>query len=190
MNSPIFIAEPKVKSPYGYESKTPKHKLIDLAIEHGDWISVHTNALFGGCFDDIYLIKKLTNKKILAKGFHCHDDDVKKAVDLGADYVLVVDRYVGHYWGTNQWGRVIAENPTNTLSANVGRYVYNSRNLRTGEFRPDEYASYRRNLPWLCYASNITRDSDIPADCDAYLVGRGLEALIANRKLDKVQKAA
>src|SRR5438552_1095911 len=90
---PIFIAEIKTKCMFGFESKYSRSTLTDKALEYGDWISVHTDPRFGGSFDDIYAIPREPDKPILAKGFHSHDDDVEKAIDLGADYVLTVDRY-------------------------------------------------------------------------------------------------
>lgn len=92
MNNPIFIAEIKTQSPFGFRSKDTFVDLMDIAITHGDWISVHTNALWGGDFDAISFVRRNTNKTILAKGIHASDDDVKRAIDHGADYVLVVDR--------------------------------------------------------------------------------------------------
>lgn len=92
MKNPIFIAEIKTQSPFGYRSKDTFVDLMEIAIMHGDWISVHTNALWGGDFDAISFVRRNTNKPILAKGIHSTDDDVLRAIDHGADYVLVVDR--------------------------------------------------------------------------------------------------
>jgi indole-3-glycerol phosphate synthase len=89
---PIFIAEIKTKSPFGYESKYTFSKLMEYAINYGDWISVHTNALWGGDFDTISYVRKFTDKPILAKGLHGSDEAVQTALYHGADFVLSVDR--------------------------------------------------------------------------------------------------
>lgn len=90
--NPIFIAEIKTQSPFGFKSPHTFAKLMETAITHGDWISVHTNALWGGDFDAISFVRRNTNNPILAKGIHSTDDDIQRAIDHGADYVLVVDR--------------------------------------------------------------------------------------------------
>jgi indole-3-glycerol phosphate synthase len=92
MNKPIFIAEIKTKSPFGYVSKNSFVELMECAIKYGDWISVHTNALWGGDMDAISFVRKFTDKPILAKGIHGSDEAVQSALYHKADYVLSVDR--------------------------------------------------------------------------------------------------
>lgn len=169
MNKPIFIAEIKTKSMFGFESPYSRAKLIDTALEHGDWISVHTDPRFGGSFDDIYMLARETRKPILAKGFHCHNDDIKKALDLGADYVLVVER------ATMSHKHVLFEfsEPVEGF-----RMVYNSRDLRTGQPKKvNRWHEYRVKCDWLCAASNIKVKDDVQImypGCDAFIVGSNL----------------
>ena len=184
---PIFIAEIKTKSMFGFESKYSRNTLIDTALNYGDWISVHTDPRFGGSFDDIYLLRKETKKPILAKGFHAHNDDVRKALDLGADYVLVVDRYIFGEHDLSKhviyevsnlnddkfaWGEIIK-------ASNNYKYCYNGRNLRTGIGKKyiGDYQQYRGKCKWLCGASLINKPEDVQTyykDCDAFIVGENL----------------
>ncbi len=87
-----FIAEVKTKSPFGFASNKSWHELFDIANLHGDIISIHTNPFWGGSFDLLKIARDMTTKPILAKGLHENDENIKTALDLGADYVLVVGR--------------------------------------------------------------------------------------------------
>lgn len=185
----IFIAEIKTQSPFGFTSKTPKNRLVDLALEYGDWISVHTDARFGGGFDDIYRIRTETKKPILAKGFHCHNDDVQKCIDLGADYVLVVDRFfqlskeLEHkiLFEFSDFSRVktLYEGYREDYLNEYYKFVYNGRNLRNGASKNnvDNYKLYRNQCKWLCGASLIQHPNHVEQfypDCNAYIVGEHL----------------
>src|SRR3989344_315473 len=88
---PIIIAEVKPESPT-FRSDKSWDELFDIADTVGDWISIHTNALWGGSFDLIAKTRARTEKPILAKGLHETDDDVRRAIQMGADYALVVGR--------------------------------------------------------------------------------------------------
>src|SRR5437773_245034 len=92
-----IIAEVKTQSPFGFVSPHPWMKLFELAQLVGDVISIHTDRRWGGCFEYLELARSLTDSPILAKGIHASDDDVKRAVELGADYVLVVGRVPSVY---------------------------------------------------------------------------------------------
>lgn len=188
MNKPIFIAEVKSKSPYGFESRYTNQQLLEIAIEYGSWISIHTDPRFGGSFDDIYFARQQTKKPILAKGFHTHDDDVKKAIDLGADYVLIVDRFprqLFYNWpGAEKLIFEISnEERLNKLSYDAldfGKILYNGRDLKTGIRRKDigNYAKYREKCSWLCGASLLKSPDDVQKfypNCDAFIVGTYLE---------------
>lgn len=182
---PIFIAEIKTKSMFGFESKYNRETLINCAIDYGDWISVHTDPRFGGGFDDIYRIKQLTKKPILAKGFHCHDDDVKKCFDLGADYVLIVDRLprdLFDKYGDKLLFELSDLNGTEKVSWDIldnGKFVYNGRNLENGLGKKyiGDYEKYRKMFYWLCGASLIKKPEDIQTyypNCEAFIVGENL----------------
>ncbi len=187
MKKPIFIAEIKTKSMFGFESRYNRESLMNTAIEYGDWLSIHTDPRFGGSFDDIYRARQLTGKPILAKGFHCHNDDAKKAIELGADYVLVVDRL----------HRALLESPPyqdkvlfelssvqnlHKISYDFrerGKFVYNGRNLNNGMGKKyiGDYTQYREAFNWLCGASLIRTPEDVAhfyPNCDAFIVGENL----------------
>jgi len=87
-----LIAEVKTKSPFGFRSKKSWDELFRIANEHGDWLSIHTDPRWGGSFELIKKARSLTKKPILAKGIHRSDKDIKQALKLGANYVLVVGR--------------------------------------------------------------------------------------------------
>jgi hypothetical protein len=89
----LVIAEVKRKSPSGEElTKNSFERQVELADRGGDMVSIHTNPIWEGSFTDITRARRLTDKPILAKGFHGTDDEVELALDRGADYVLVVGR--------------------------------------------------------------------------------------------------
>src|SRR3989338_2239372 len=87
-----IIAEVKTQSPFGYKSDKTWDELFYVAEKIGDIISIHTDSRWGGSFNLIKKARSLTNKPILAKGIHEKDNDIKTAIDLGADWVLVVGR--------------------------------------------------------------------------------------------------
>lgn len=182
IEKPIFIAEIKQKSLFGFQSKYSRNALIDTALEYGDWISVHTDPRFGGSFDDIYLIKQETNKPILAKGFHTHIDDIKKCFDRGATYVLTIRpvRYIlSHCNPYNCLEYMLFETNDIIELNNKLKFVYNGRDLRTGLGKKyiGDYHEFRKKCKWLCGASLIKKPSDIEIyypKCDAFIVGENL----------------
>lgn len=184
MNKPIFIAEIKTKSPFGFESKYCFKALADYAIKYGDWVSVHTNALWNGSFDALNYVRGLTNKPILAKGIHSKNDEIRKAFEYGADYVLVVDRIIEKDSGGINVDRIIHELGINIqdipqlYACEPLKYAYNSRNLKTGlPKKLNDYAKYRQAYKWICAASGIRTPKDIQinySNCDAYIVGENL----------------
>lgn len=191
---PIFIAEIKTKSMFGFESKYSRYALTELALKYGDWISVHTDPRFGGSFDDIYLLRKETKKPILAKGFHAHVDDVKKAFDLGADYVLTVarDDYRFNCIHNKRPNILFETNSIDDISnfgADKMKYVYNGRSLKTGIGKKyiGDYQQFRNKANWLCGASLIQRPEDVQRfypNCDAFIVGQNLVEFCTHYKHD------
>lgn len=182
---PIFIAEIKTQSPFGYRSEHTFAELMEYAIKYGDWISVHTNALWGGDFDSVSFVRRNTNKPILAKGIHATDDDIQRAIDHGADWVLVVDRM--NFASEFRKHVLVETNDQNIFNhPNLGnhklaspvsvyrdlKYVCNSRDLRTG-LRKQNY-----ELPlfidagaWVCQASGIRQPKDVHPKVNAFIVG-------------------
>lgn len=178
--NPLFIAEIKKKSPFGYTTDVPFISLMEYAVKYGDWISVHTNALWGGDYDSISFVRRFTNKPILAKGIHGTDDDIQRALDHGADYVLVVDRIPTYRF----WNKVIFE--FSTLSGfkkvidHVGKWpehcpvklVYNSRDLNTGLSKTvNELDEVLKLGHWTCQASNIVIPQQVNPNVQAFIVG-------------------
>ena len=196
-NNPIFIAEIKTKSMFNFESKYSRNTLIDTALEYGSWISVHTDPRFGGSFDDIYQIRQLTKKPILAKGFHSHKDDIQKCFDLGADYVLCVDSKPD-YLKFNA-SKILLEISdldilnrikNGTLFWNDMKFVYNGRDLRTGVGKKSiaDYKEYREKCKWLCGASLIKEPDDVQRfypGCGAFIVGSNLVEFCRKYKKEK-----
>lgn len=176
--NPIFIAEIKTQSPFGFKSKYPFISLMDQAISHGDWISAHTNALWGGDYDAISFVRNNTNKPILAKGIHGHDDDIKRALDHGATYVLVVDRLPTKFELLNkcllELNRVRMVVEEHKMFPEV-KFVYNTRNLRSGlPKKLNELEDYINTGAWICQASGIRTVADIHPKVNAFIVGENL----------------
>src|SRR5258706_7213683 len=172
--NPIFIAEIKTQSPYGYRAMYPFLTLMDYAITHGDWVSVHTSALWGGDFATLDFVRKNTCKTILAKGLHSTDDDIKRALDHGADYVLVVDRVPYPHAALGQWkvweNCIFELNNMNLFTGNLEvypsfkdqKFVYNTRDLRTGlPKKTNDLDTFIKAGVWVCQASGIHTPSDV-----------------------------
>lgn len=183
--NPVFIAEIKPLSPYGFKSAYSKCRLTNCALEHGDWVSVHTSPLYGGSFDDIHQVRKLTDKPILAKGYHAHDDDIRRAFDLGADYALVVNRMSSL---ASLYKRLLFEVDLETLNyISDFNVVYNGRDLRTGIGKKSigDYHEYRKRLKWVCGASLIKTPDEVELfypGCDAFIVGSNLVEFCKEKK--------
>lgn len=196
MNEPLFIAEIKTQSPFGFKSPHSFVELMECAIQHGDWVSVHTNALWGGDYDAISFVRRNTNKPILAKGIHASDDDVMRAIDHGAEYVLVVDRkfegngmYHKHIiYERNNPVFAITEAGISELDCKINRvneygdklkYLVNSRDLSTG-LKKEKYTRelylYLKAGVWVCQGSGIQTPEDVHPDADAFIVGEHLHS--------------
>jgi indole-3-glycerol phosphate synthase len=178
---PLLIAEIKTKSPFGYNAIESFSQLATTAIDHGDWISVHDNAQWGGDFESISYVRMMTEKPILAKGLHSTDDDIDRALSHGADYVLVVGRMPHEKY----WNRCLFEPTSNTnletlLNLNPnGKYVVNSRCLVSGILSStDNFEFYRSRCKWLCQASGISHRTHVQMSADAILVGTYLGAFV------------
>jgi hypothetical protein len=168
--TPTFIAEVKTQSPFGFQSKLPWGALLDVAIQFGDIISIHTDSRWGGDFKLITKARRFTKKPILAKGLHTTDDDVKRAVDAGADYVLVVGRTPSFYhdrcWLEPRFLIDLEFYPSGTC------LVWNTRDLRDGSKRIESWKEARKRWPgWMCQASNIKSLADVCPKASAFLVG-------------------
>jgi indole-3-glycerol phosphate synthase len=179
MNKPILIAEVKVRSPFGFKSDKSWGELFELANANGDWLSIHTDSRWGGSFADIKRARTKTDKPILAKGIHKTDEDIEKALDGGADYVLVVGRVPK----IHKEKLIIEPRTIEQLKALDEQYkaVWNSRDLKTGQAKAEKFVAARSVFSgWLCQASFIRTRDDIQSQADAVLVGENLEEFIAS----------
>lgn len=188
-NKPIFIAEIKTVSPFGYKSKHTFISLAEHAIHYGDWISVHTSILWGGDFSVIDFVRRKTHKPILAKGIHATNDDIVKAFDHGADYVLVVDRNPFAPNNTpdkriiNLRDKILLEmqfhevkrlTDTNAEWKNF-KYVNNTRDLKSGlPFKQYTLNEMIELGVWTCQASYIKTPDDVVPGVNAFIVGEHL----------------
>ncbi|HEY4964007.1 MAG TPA: hypothetical protein VIH90_04895 [Candidatus Saccharimonadales bacterium] len=171
----LIIAEVKTHSPFGWESSESWDSLFSLATEIGDMISIHTDPRWHGSFELIKKARTQTNKLILAKGIHPKDSDIKKALDFGADFVLVVGRIPNIYLEKCIIEPYSLEELKN-LPSNV-RALWNSRNLNTGGLKTESFVEARKLFPgWLCQASNIASVNDVEPSADAILVGTNLRS--------------
>lgn len=168
-----IIAEVKTLSPFGWKSECSWDELFEAADKIGDIISIHTDSRWGGSFDLIKKARQRTKKPILAKGIHAKDEDIVKATEAGADYVLVVGRIPGVHQD-----KCIIE-PLNLLELkNIPesyKIVWNTRNLENGLPKEETFEAARKlRKGWLCQASNIKNISDIKKGADSVLVGTHL----------------
>ena len=193
MSRPLFIAEVKTQSPFGFRAAESWDELFALAAEHGDWVAVHTHPAWGGHMDLIAKARALTHKPILAKGIHATDDEVQCALNMGANYVLTV----GRISSLAKMGHTVFE-PLNLNQMLLPIYadpcpsglkvMWNARNLITGGWK-DERWSWATHGPdllgvrqayrgWLCQASGIRKPKSVMPDADAFIVGTHLRAFV------------
>jgi indole-3-glycerol phosphate synthase len=174
MRKPCFIAEVKTMSPWGWATEASWQCLLERAIQLGDWVAVHTDPAWGGSFELLREARALVrHKPLVAKGVHSTDNDVARAFECGADYVLVVGRVP-----KVQPHRCLIEPtdvdmfyrlPKGTMA------VWNSRDLATGGLKTETFEDARAAWAgWLCQASNITSPAGIHPSADAFLVGTAL----------------
>lgn len=170
-----IIAEVKTHSPFGWDSSQSWDELFATANRVGDIISIHTDPRWHGSFDLLAKARALTSKPILAKGIHRSDSDITRALDLGANFVLVVGRIpkisLEHCF-IEPTSLKDLENLHPSIKA-----VWNSRDLSSGGFKKQTFAEAREAFSgWLCQASNITSPDDVNPMADAILVGTHLPA--------------
>lgn len=172
---PLFIAEVKTKSPWGWESPLPWARLLEIAVKLGDWVAVHTDPSWGGSFEQLRQARQAVppTQPLLAKGIHSTDNDVARAFECGADYVLVVDRVP-----KVQPHRCLIEPSTTDAFYRLPKgtkAVWNSRDLATGGLKTESFEDARKAWSgWLCQASNLRSAADVHPSADAFLVGTAL----------------
>lgn len=175
MAKPLFIAEVKTKSPWGWESPLPRARLLEIAVKLGDWVAIHTDPAWGGSFGYLRHARRLMSpeQSLVAKGIHPTDNDVARAFEYGADYVLVVDHVP-----KVQPHRCLIE-PTDVdmfyRLPKGSMAVWNSRDLTTGGLKTQTFDDARAAWSgWLCQASNLRSAADVHPSADAFLVGTAL----------------
>lgn len=178
MVRPLFIAEVKTHSPFGYTSDESWDALFELANTHGDWLSIHTHPSWDGSIDLVKEARRRTNKPILAKGIHTCVEDIEKCLEAGADYVLTTEYIPGRYQD-----RVLVElaQPVSfSLLPPHMKGVWNRRNLRDGTRKYETVADIQHCFGgWLCQASFIRTVKDVHPHADAILVGEHLRQFIS-----------
>ncbi len=174
---PLLILEVKTLSPFGFRSQKPWDELFALAERHADMISVHTDPRWGGSLDLIRKARRLTKKPILAKGIHGSDEDIRKAIEAGADHVLVVGR-IPQAYADRCLIEPLSLAELKTIPPDL-KAVWNSRDLSDGGSKRETFEEARRAFSgWLCQASNIMTKGDIKKGADAVLVGSHLESFV------------
>ena len=166
-----FVAEVKTKSPFGLASADSWESLLEIAIACGDAISIHTDARWSGSFDNLRRARALTEKPLLAKGIHATDDEVRRALDCGANAVLVVGRIPADDLLPKCWLEPLTIAALKTLPPCLA--VWNARDLRDGKPKVETWTEARG--VWsglLCQASLIRHPRDIKSDADCFLVGK------------------
>lgn len=173
VNKVEIIAEVKTCSPFGYVSDKGWEELFDIANKVGDIISIHTDPRWGGSFDLIKKARARADKPILAKGIHQDDSEIKKALEFGATWVLVVGR-IPKIHPEKCFIEPYDLSELKTIPKTL-RVVWNSRDLKTGGLKKETFEEARRIFSgWLCQASNIKTTKDIKEGADAVLVGTNL----------------
>lgn len=177
-----IIAEVKTESPFSFKSEKSWDELFVVANEMGDIISIHTDLRWGGSFDLIKKAKLLTNKLILAKGIHATDSEVQKAIDAGADYVLVVGRIPATH-ADKCLIEPLTLDELRTIPENL-KVVWNSRDLSDGSMKKETFEEARKIFKgWICQASNIKTVQDIKEGANAVLIGTNLEEFVRSLKV-------
>ncbi len=197
----IIIAEVKPWSPFGKPLSTKSwDQLFELANACGDVISIHTHPLWRGSFDLIRKARKRTQKKILAKGFHETDDEIKQAIDAGADHVLVVGRipkvHLNICFIEPLTLAELAGIPKDTWAVWNSRDLSGLKNLPgippflierwkqgvgLSDQKQESFKEAREvHSGLLCQASNLRTKNDIDPGADAVLVGSKLETFAAS----------
>ena len=186
-----IIAEVKTESPFGFKSVKNWDELFALACKVGDIISIHTDTRWGGSFELLAKARAKTNKPLLAKGIHSDDKLIKRAIEYGADFVLVVGRIPSDILATKIPSEKLLIEPNSLAELAIiphnYRVVWNSRDLKNGGLKKETFAEAREIFSgWLCQASNIRTIVDVHPQADAVLVGSNLEEFEKTFQVEKV----
>lgn len=178
-NKQIFIAEVKTHSPFGWHAEKTWEELFDVANEHGDWLSIHTDENWQGSFELISRARDMTDKPILAKGIHKSDEEISRAIELGADYALVVGRIPGVY--VEQCLIEVIDADQIFDLPDTAKVVWNQRNLSNGQRKHESFEKVRHIWSnWLAQASFIRTIEDVSPSATAFIVGTHLVDFVAD----------
>lgn len=191
----LIIAEVKDYSPIrGQLVDRCWDEQFEIVEPIGDEISVHDDWLWRGTYELIARARRMTKKPILAKGFHETDDDIKRALDNGADEVLVVGRvpaaeYIGRCllepWDIEQLKAFRAMKDAGDLPDDT-KVVWNSRDISDLTVERNKSESYSDAIHvwdgWAAQASNIRTVADVHPQADAVLIGTHAEEFEASRR--------
>lgn len=179
---PLFIAEIKTCSPFGFKSPHSVGFLTKLACQHGDIVAAHTEEAWGGSFNHLAAVANLAhacNKIVIAKGIHANDEDIHKALAHGADLVLVVDRRPPRNLAPVCIWEPTALNDITYASDHTQKIMWNARNLNTGQPKTEGFDTARwLHKGWMIQASFITTPDDVHAKADAFIVGENLPTFV------------
>lgn len=186
MGAPVFIGEVKTESPFGFRSPYSWDELLAKAIVHADWIAVHTNERWGGRWDLLERAADISRDVsprplLLAKGPHTTDTEVYRALDAGADLVLVVGEQP-----SAELAPVCIWEPDRAHDLMVAdrhdlKVMWNYRDLRDGSRIPEALDlgwARTQHKGWLCQASFICSPGDVHLAADAFIVGEHLPEFI------------
>jgi len=179
-----IIAEVKTASPFPSklsESTDTWDELFVMAEKVWDILSIHTNPRWWWDFSLIKKARWLTDKPIMAKGIHETDEQIERAIELGADYVLVVGRIpeVHNEKVLYEVESLLQLQQFKKLLPNTAKIVWNSRHLSDGSDKIETFEQAKAIWPWwICQASNIKDISDVKSWADAVLVGTNLKTFI------------
>ena len=198
----IIIAEVKLWSPSGKRlTSNSWEQQFQLACKVGFMVSIHTNPIWQGSFDDVRKARALAPRiRILAKGFHETDDQISRALDCGANFVLVVGRQPKVH-ADKCFIEPLTLAELKTIPPGDWA-VWNSRDLSSLKDLPgippflrdrwketggksdrkrESFAEARAvHVGPLCQASNLNTIADIAPGADAVLVGSHLESFAAS----------
>lgn len=190
IKKPLFIAEVKTESPFGFKSDRSWDDLLAIALEYGDAIAIHTNAKWGGWFGGIATaanaMRRFPQKMIIAKGIHPLDSEIERALGNGANLVTVVGRHPpAHLAPVCIWEPDDLHAIT-YASDHTQKIMWNARNLTTGKPKRESFDTARwTHKGWLMQASFIATPEDVHPKANAFIVGEHLptfaETLLTNR---------
>lgn len=171
-----LYAEVKTSSPDGWLSRYTYEELMELAEKYADVIAIHTRGPWNENPFAIEEARKRTGKRILANGIHTHDDDIRRALDAGADAVLVVGR-VPQYMPECCIVEPLSLDGLEQLPQRQ-MAAWNARDKRISF----QDARMRRPDLWMMQVSLVQKFSDIAPNANAVLVGTNLPQFIESIK--------